>query len=183
MAERLGWKLLNHSLIAAVARAAQVDLETVQRYDELVDSWWYRFSRGGLQCAAIDGGANPNQVQFCDAETVTSFAIEVIAEAAAKGQCVMVGRGAQCVLRSRPDVFHAFVFAPWAERVERIRERTNGNRDAGQLLRSADKLRARYIQRYFGCDWKDPHLYHMMISSQLGDEAVARFIACAMENA
>lgn len=182
VAERLGWSLLDNSLIAAVARAAQVDLETAQRYDESVDSWWHRFHCGGLRCAAIEAGANPKEVRFYDGETIASFASAVIAEAAAKGQCVIVGRGAQCVLRSSPDAFHVFVCAPWAERVKRIRKRTGTNGDTEELLRSGDKLRARYIQRYFSCNWKDPNLYHMMINSQLGDDAVARLIACAVED-
>jgi hypothetical protein len=38
-AEALGWKLLDSALIWAVAREAQVDRETVMRYDERVDSW------------------------------------------------------------------------------------------------------------------------------------------------
>jgi hypothetical protein len=43
-------------------------------------------------------------------------------------------------------------------------------------MRSTDLERARYVRTYFGCDWKDPHLYNMMISSQLGIEAAAGMI-------
>ena len=54
-------------------------------------------------------------------------------------------------------------------------------RIAADLVRLTDGIRAQYIRRYFGCDWKDPHLYHMMINSQLGDENVARQIIGAIE--
>jgi len=29
---------------------------------------------------------------------------------------------------------------------------------------------------YFGCNWNDPHLYHMLISSEFGEDNVARMI-------
>lgn len=41
----------------------------------------------------------------------------------------------------------------------------------GEVVRPTDRTRATYIRRYFGCDWKDPPLSHMMISSQLGQRA------------
>ena len=36
-----------------------------------------------------------------------------------------------------------------------------------------DRARAAYLQEYFGVDWKNPHLYDMMVSSNLGEEPVA----------
>ena len=52
VAQRLGWKVLDKNLVEAVARAAQVALETARRYDEGVDSWWHRINRAGLSSAA-----------------------------------------------------------------------------------------------------------------------------------
>ena len=78
---------------------------------------------------------------------------------------MIAGRGAQCVLQNDPDVFHVFVYAPWAERVTRIQRRVGRNEDAADLVRRSDWPRATYIRRNFGRDWKDPHLYRMMISN------------------
>jgi cytidylate kinase len=180
LAEDLGWSLLDNDLIEAVARRAQVDVNTARRYDESVDSWWRRMNRAGLWCAAIEAGANPADVQFFDAETMAAITHEVIQRAASKGNCVIVGRGAQCVLRDWPRVLHVFVYASWAERIARVRERLGNGRDAARLLRSVDRVRAASIRRYFGWDWKDPQLYHMMIDSQLGIENVASLIAQAI---
>ncbi|HVN80538.1 MAG TPA: cytidylate kinase-like family protein [Terriglobia bacterium] len=181
VAEQLGWKLLDRKLIAAVAQTAQVKLETAFRFDESIDSWWHRFNRGGLWAAAVEAGARPDDVQFFDSATMASFAHELIARAGAEGHCVIVGRGAQCVLQDSPEALHVFVFAPWAERVRRVQRRVGRNEDAADLVRLTDGIRAQYIRRHFGCDWKDPHLYHMMINSQLGDENVARQIIGAIE--
>ncbi len=150
MAEILRWKLLDRALIDAVAGAAQVDAETVGRYDERVDRWWRRFNRGGLRAAAIEAGMPIIDAEFFDAETVAAVAQRVIAEAAAGGNCVIVGRGAQCVLQQREDVYHVFVYAPWWERVSRVRSRVQSVPDVGQLIRLTDEERASYIRTYYG---------------------------------
>jgi cytidylate kinase len=180
IAEKLRWNLLDRSLITAVARAAQVDADTAERYDEHVESWWRRFNQGGLRSAAIFAGIAPDDAQVFDAETEAMFAGEVMQKAAARGDCVIVGRGAQCVLQDREDVLHVLIYAPWAERVERVRARSESSQNVEELTRMTDDERATYIRTYYGCDWKDPHLYHMMINSQIGTEMAACMIVNAI---
>jgi cytidylate kinase len=182
VAQRLGWTLLDEELIGAIARAGKVDVETARRYDERVDSWWHRFNRNSLRGAAIYAGANVADTVFFDAKTMVGLARQLIARRAAKGNCVIVGRGAQCVLQTLESAFHAFIYAPLAERIERVGGWVDGCDDLEEYIRSIDHERARYIHTYFGCDWKDPHLYHMMISSQIGTEAAAGMIVDAIRN-
>ena len=179
-AERLGWRLLDGALIGAVAREAQVDRETAARYDERVDSWWHRFHRGGLWSLAVEAGVAPNDVWFPDAESMVVSAGRVIIKAAAIGDCVIVGRGAQCVLQDREDAFDVFIYGPWQERVSRVRRRLRSPNNPGKSIQSTDDERARYIRTYYGCDWKDPHLYHMMISSEIGLDDAADTIVNAV---
>lgn len=83
-------------------------------------------------------------------------------------------------LRGREDVLHVFVYGPWGEHVSRVRSRTTSNDDAGQLICLTDRERARYVRTYYRCDWKDPHLYHVMISSQIGMDNAAWMIVDAV---
>ena len=143
-AERLGWSLLDGALIGAVAREARIDRETALRYDERVDSWWRRFHRAGLWSLAIEAGFAPGDVWFPDAESMAVFARQAIARAAGIGNCVIVGRGAQCVLQDREDVFHVFIYGPLRERASRVRRRLNSPEEAGESIRLIDGERARY---------------------------------------
>jgi len=181
VADSLKWNLLDRALIDKIARAAQVDAETARQCDERVDSWVHRMSRRGLWHGAFEGVAAVTDAEFFDAETMAAVAQKVIAEAAAHGDCVIVGRGAQCALQNRTDTLHVFVYAPWAQRVACIHERMPKAKDIDQLIESTDQERAGYIRTYFGSDWKNPHLYHLMISSQLGEDHVARLIIDAIE--
>ena len=180
-AEKLGWRLLDEALIEAVASEAQVDLKTAARYDERVDSWWHRFHRGGLWSLAVEAGIAPNDIWFPDAESMVVTAGRVITKAAAIGNCVIVGRGAQCVLQDREDAFAVFIYGPWQERVSRVRRRLSSPDHPAMLIQSTDDERARYIRTYYGCDWKDPHLYHMMISSEIGPDQAAEAVVAAIE--
>jgi cytidylate kinase len=172
ISEQLGWKLLDKAFIENIARAAKVDPQLARRFDERTDSWLERLSRHGLWRGAFEGVAIVSQPDCFDAETMAALAQNMIKEAYQRGNCVIVGRGAQCVLQDRKDAFHVFIYAPWAERVARVQQRLRGKTDIEELIRSTDRQRADYIRTYFRCNWMDPHLYHLMISSQLGEDLV-----------
>src|ERR1019366_6157687 len=180
ISEQLGWKLLDRAFIENIARAAKVDPQLAQRLDERTDSWLERIGRQGLWRGALEGFVMVSQPDFFDAETMAALAQNMIEEASQRGNCVIVGRGAQCVLRGRKDVFHVFIYAPWAERVARIRQRLPGTTDIEGLIRSTDAQRADFIRTYFGCKWLDPHLYHLMICSTLGESLVESTIIAAL---
>jgi cytidylate kinase len=181
VAEELRWNLLDQELISDAALAAHVDAKTVAKYDEHVDSWWHCFNRDGLRAASLAAGAILEDAQFFDAETTAAFTHRVISEAAATGNCVIVGRGAECVLQGREDVLHVFIYGPLEARISRVRNRIHSSQDVEELIRLTDRERASYIRTFYGCDWKDPHLYHMMISSQIGTETAAWMIVNAVE--
>jgi cytidylate kinase len=93
---------------------------------------------------------------------------------------VIVGRGAQCVLQHKADVFHVFVYAPLKERLVRLRDRLEKGADIEQRLRTVDGERAKYLQQYFGKNWCNMHLYDLMICSHADEDAAARAIVYAM---
>ena len=181
VAQRLRWNLLDRALIRAVARTAQVDTDTAERYDEHVEPWWQRFHRAGVWSAAIMAGIAPIDAQFFDAATMAALARQVMLKAAARGDCVIVGRGAQRALHGREDVLHVFIGAPWAERVGRVRAGAQSSQGVEELIRMTDHERASYIRNYYGYDRKNPHLYHMMIGSLIGTEMASWMIANAVK--
>lgn len=179
-AESLGWELLDKALILEIAHAVRVESDLVGRYDERVDPWLHRVSRKGLWHGGFEGVAAVAENSVLDAETVAQRAREVIEAASQRGKCVIVGRGAQCILQNRADAFHVFVYAPWAQRMARIRQRVKAEAHLEELIRATDRERSDYIRLHFGCDWSDPHLYHLLLSSELGEDLAAKLIAQAV---
>jgi len=182
VAKRLGWKLLDSALIEEIANLAHVDPQLARKFDERVDSWLHRISRRGLWYGAFDAVAVLPETAVFDAETMALLASAAIEHAWEAGHCVIVGRGSQCVLQSRPDVFHVFLFAPFAGRVANARLHAGPAADAPERIRAVDAERARYVQMNFGQEWRDPHLYDLMIGSKLGAERVVSTILAGMGN-
>ncbi len=180
IAQHLGWKLLDKDIIDAIAYAAHVDPKVVLRYDEHIESWLRRLNQQAMRSAALAAGLELRDNAVFDAEEMVKISRNVIEEAYAEGNCVIVGRGSQCVLQHKPDVFHVFVYAPHRDRILRLRARLEPGADIDQRVRTVDGERAKYLQEYFDKHWMNPHLYDLMISSHEDEERTARVIECAM---
>lgn len=180
IAQRLGWKLLDRDIIDAIAYAAHVDASVVRHYDEHVDSWLRRINQQAMRSAALAAGLELRPGSVFDAEEMVKLTQKIVEEAHSEGNCVIVGRGAQCILQYKPDAYHVFVYAPHKDRILRLRTRLELGANIDQRIRTVDGERAKYMQEYFGKSWCSLHLYDLMISSGVDEEATARIILNAM---
>ena len=176
----LGWKLLDRDIIDAIAYQAHVDKNVVRHYDEHVDSWLRRINQQAMRSAALAAGLELGDDSVFDAEEMVKISQKIIEKSHLDGNVVIVGRGAQCVLQHKPDVFHVFVYAPLKERLVRLRDRLEKGADIEQRLRTVDGERAKYLQQYFGKNWCNMHLYDLMICSHADEDSAARAIVYAM---
>ena len=139
-----------------------------------------RLSRHGLWFGAFEGAAPLAKTEVFDAETMAQLTRALIEHAYEAGKCVVVGRGAQCILQTLPEAFHVFVYAPWENKLARAGRRVGQGTDVPEFIRAMDAERARYVRMNFGQDWADRHLYDLLVSSKPGDEATASIILAAM---
>jgi cytidylate kinase len=171
LADRLGWKLWDAELTCEIARLAKVDQAAVERMDERCDPLFYRlmkvFMRGSMeQSVAVHG------MGHFDADSMVEFMQRVISGAASEGNSVIVGRGAPFLLRGRPDTFHVFVYAPFEEKLRRLQAAGKSEAEAVEEIACVDRQRVIFVRRYFDMEWPTRELYHLMINSKVGDEAV-----------
>jgi cytidylate kinase len=183
IARRLNWKLLDAALIDEIACAAHVDAGVVSRFDEHIDNWLQRINRQAMRGAALAAGIALEQEKCFDEDVMTDLTKQIILRAYEAGNCVIVGRGAQCILQTKADVFHVFVYAPMRIRIRKLRERLEPRTDIEQRIRDIDAGRAHYLRLRFGKEWNNPHLYDLMISSGENEEQTARVIELAMGKA
>jgi cytidylate kinase len=91
----------------------------------------------------------------------------------ANGNCVIVGRGAACALVGVPGVFNIFVYAAMSRKIRWFEARfPEQAANARQELEATDSRREAYVRRYYDRDWTDRRLYHMMINSCMGCDAM-----------
>lgn len=93
---------------------------------------------------------------------------ETILRLATLGHVILIGRGANIVTASLPNVFHVRLIAPLEQRVTHMRELLGLSQTAAaKHVRREDRGRARYLKRYFRADIEDPSLYHLVINTGL----------------
>src|SRR5213076_1133846 len=78
---------------------------------------------GSPEAFIATAGASGGEPPPPDEAAIVRLTERVIAEAAAHGRIVLVGRGAQAVLAQRPDALHAYVVASQAWRIRHAVER------------------------------------------------------------
>lgn len=96
---------------------------------------------------------------------------------------VIVGRGGMCALGGRPGVLNVHICGAITDRVARA-ARTDSvtESEAARIIRASDEERDRYIRRYYGVDWREPTLYHLVLNtSWLSDAQVLDLIMRAAE--
>lgn len=174
LADRLGWKLWDQLLTEEIARIAHVEPEAVIRCDERMDSRFYRlakvFWRGSYERSSPLGN------QAFDTDRMVGMMEDITARIAEEGNAVVVGRGAPYFLRERPDAFHVFLYAPREEKMRRLHEEGCCDSDAEDLVDTVDRERIAFVKHYFNADWPTRSLYHVMLNTAVGDEAVIETI-------
>ena len=179
LAKRLGWKLWDRALTEEIAKAANVQCSTVERCEERADGTFQRlvkvFWRGSHERSIPLPGAEP-----FDTDRFVAVGEQVMEKIAEAGNCVIVGRGAPYFLRQRGDAFHVFLYAPHAEKLNRLLKIGKKEKDAEELLNTIDRDRITFVKRYFDADWPTRCLYHMMINTAIGNESVISTILSTM---
>lgn len=180
IADTLGWKLLDSALIEAIACASHVEPGVVSSYDEHVEGWLARMNRHAMRGAALAAGVVPDEKTCFDPDIMAELTRQIVEQAYTDGNCVIVGRGAQCILQQRRDAYHVYVYAPIQDRIQRLRTRLGPGVNIEERIREVDEERAHYMKLRFAKAWNNPHLYDMAISSGAGEAATARVILYAM---
>jgi hypothetical protein len=140
--------------------------------EERVDPLFYRlikvFMRGSFERSLPVGN-----LEYLDLANLAAFMSRVIENAAAAGNCVIVGRGRRnCCAVARMRFKYSST--------RRGRRRCGGcalgkREETSDLLNTIDQERASFVKTYFGKEWPTRHFYHML-NSRVGDEMLIQMI-------
>lgn len=179
LAERLGWRLLDSELVAGAARLAGVDPKTAARFDERLDPWYYRYGKVFWH-DNVYAPASSGEEKIFDSERMLELIRTEILEAAQQGNCVLVGRGSACALAGRPGCFHVFVYATASAKKDWFAHAfPQRAQHAEQDLAAFDRRRAAVIRKFYQQEWCSRGLYHMLLNSCIGTNAMIDAVQCA----
>jgi cytidylate kinase len=175
LAAQLGWNLWDQNLTEEIARLANCPKAVVEVREERNDPLYYRLFKSFLR-GSFEGSINAHKLNLVDSESILKITERVVQHVAKTGNCVIVGRGSQLFLRSRRDTLRVFLYAPREDKVRRLLARGKSEKEAQQLVDSVDHERSDFIQKYFHVEWPDRAIYHTMINTAIGDQAVVHMI-------
>ena len=176
VASRLGWGLWDERLTQEIARLTESTPEAVERREWRTDPLVYRlfqdFLRGGFE-----GGLPPtNRLHLLDARRIAAVSETAVKTALSSGPSVIVGRGSQFFLRNRKDVFHVFLYASRDYKIRRLISGGATQDKAIEQIDTTDKARAAFVSQYLGLKWLEPHLYHAMFNTEMGESCTATML-------
>jgi len=176
VASGLGWSLWDQRLTQEIARLTESTPEAVEqrewRTDPVVFRVFQDFLRGGFE-----GGLPPtSRLHLLDARRIAAVSEIAVKTAISSGPSVIVGRGSQFFLRNRKDVFHVFLYASRDHKIRRLISRGETQDRAIELIDTTDKARAAFVRDYLGLKWPEPHLYHAMFNTEMGESCTATML-------
>jgi cytidylate kinase len=116
-------------------------------------------------------------------ESFVQITRQLVLEAAATGNAVIFGHGAQFILAQQPGVLHVRFVAPFPFRVERVMHREGISREAAERwVQEEDQRRANGIRQHYQADWSAPDSFHIILNTALWNEdSCIRLVLAAVE--
>ena len=162
VADRLGFYYCDKDMIInAALESGSLSPEEVRYYDERVPREW------GFGQSLFDFYNKPLDERLFAAQR------DAIMKVAEKGNCVIVGRNANIILKEFDRTLHVFVSASESFRLKRMQEEMAGVPEDKVLdrIRSVDKVRKKYCKYYTNTEFGNAAYYDLCVkSSTLGIE-------------
>jgi len=114
-----------------------------------------------------EGKAGPIERLRADKASLAVYMAEEVLEVASRGNVVLRGWGATCLLRRVRHVVSVRITRPLAQRVAWLQERlgTDDAAFAEEEIRRSDRAHAARMQAQFGVTWGDPLLYDLVLNT------------------
>ncbi len=168
LAQRLNWHLIDHEIVARVARELGIPEQKAEAQDEYAKGFIARVVSQFV--STVPTGASP-VVQMVPEDKIDQDRYQetlrrVVETAADTGHAVIIGRASQIFLAKRRDVLHVFIEAPLPARIAYVALRENMDAArARERIQLKDGDRSRYFQTVFHRDANDPMLYDLVINT------------------
>jgi len=155
VAEKLGYEFYNKEIILQAAKYSNVDMDSLQKWDEKVPINF------GFAQSLFDFYNKPLNEKLFAAQK------KVIREIGEKGNCVIVGRNANSILREFDNALHIFVHAEPYFRIMHLKEKMPDSSEAKiiERMRAVDKTRRKYCSYYTNTEFGVADFYDLCLSS------------------
>ena len=172
LAETMGISFYDRNLIDMAAQKIGMDRSVAGSADEKLIGRFLELTPG---LDMIQENRN-EKIYRAQAEVIRSIVKR-------EESCIIVGRGADYVLRNRHEVLKVFIYAPFDYRTRVVMERYNFKKDeAEKVIRHMDKTRRNYYEYFTDRNWDQKEGKDLLIdSSEFGIQGCVDLIRLAAQ--
>lgn len=176
LAAELGIKLYDKELLKMVAKESNICEQVLEDYDE-------KPTNSLLYSIVMDVYPSMNYIGNTLSQQIYQAQYDTIRRLADKGSCVIIGRGADYILRDHPNMTSVFIHASMDFRTRRVAEFEKVSPDkAKDMVTKADKKRASFYNFQTDKKWGAAASYNLSLDSgDLGLEGCVKLIKTYLE--
>ena len=175
LAEKLGYDFYDAEIIQMTAGTTGYLPEFVKKNEEIMTNSLL-YDLVNQMYLNIDRQDEAPKDKIFEAEC------QVVRDLAKKGNCVIVGRCADYVLRNSGNCLKVFFSAPLVSRIRRVAQRQNiSEGEAKATVQKNEKLRADNYRYYTRRMWGAAGNFDLSLNTDLGEEFIENCIRSAMK--
>jgi len=175
LAEKLGYDFYDAEIIQMTAGTTGYTPEFIKKNEEIMtNSLIYDLVNQMYLNADMQDEAPKDKIFEAECQ--------VVRDLAKKGNCVIVGRCADYVLRNSENCLKVFFSAPLMSRIRRVAQRQNiSEGEAKATVQKNEKLRADNYRYYTRRMWGAAGNFDLSLNTDLGEEYIENCIRSAMK--
>ena len=160
LARQLDYDFYDKEIISLVAKEMDLDESVIAENGEnMSDKTYLDMASGFIPFSRKE------RVPFDKIQAAQNKLIQTIAQ---KGNCVIVGRGADYILSDRKDAFHVFIHANMEHRIERVQRHDGISGEENRIRRELevkDNSRGMFYQFFTGREWGRVSNYNLSVDT------------------
>ena len=174
LAEKLGYEFYDQEIIEMAAGTTGMTSEFIgKREESMTNSLLYDLVNQMYQYG--------NEKEEAPKDKIFEAESQVIRELADKGDCVIIGRCSDYVLREDSRVLKVFFTAPIESRIKRVMNRLGiTEKEAQHKISREDKMRADNYRYYTGRMWGAAASFDITLNTDLGMEYIEKCMKGAL---
>ena len=179
LAEKLGYELIGGQLLAQIAEELHLSESEADTFRQVSKTSILRYL-DKFTCATVQKVVNREQ-GCLDDKAYYEKTRELVEKLYVNGNVIILGWGAQCILKGKPNTLHVRLQKNHETKVAALMEnKTMDRKSAEQKIKSIEEESKVYIKHYFNSDWNDARLYDLIIN--MGEKTVAEAVDLICEN-
>lgn len=176
LADKLGYDFYDQDIIKMAAKTTGMTSEFIGKREEtMTNSLLYDLVNQMYQYK--------DEREQAPKDKIFAAESKVIRELADKGNCVIIGRCSDYILRDNKRVLKVFFNAPLESRIKRVMKRQGvEDSEAQHRIRKTDKYRADNYRYYTGRIWGASSNFDLTINTDFGIDFIEKYIKEALNS-